>query len=189
HLANGRLDSAREGAWRLLVDRHVPPAEQRLSLLPDDLLDEGDARLLLLGLDREEDHSDAVAPGGGESDPLRRALAAEERVGHLDEDAGTVAGQGVATAGATMGQVLEDGERLLDDVVRVLALDVHHQAAAARVAFGARIEEWLPHATLSLPAGGLRSGASAWRVPRGPARGRAVRAARARCAAGRTAQD
>ena len=46
----------------------------------------------------------------------RLALAAQERVGHLHEDAGAVAGERIAAAGAAVRQVAEDREALLDDV-------------------------------------------------------------------------
>src|SRR5207248_3446011 len=103
-------------AGRPVVDRHVAPSEQDLAFLGNDALEERDAGLLVLGLRREEDHADAIAAGRGKADPPRSALATEEGIGNLDQDAGSVTGQRVAAAGAAMGEVLQHGERLLDDV-------------------------------------------------------------------------
>ncbi len=178
---------ARERAGRLVVDRHAPPAEEHLAFLGDHLLEQRDARLRLLRLLGEEDHADAVGAGRRERDALGGALAAQKRIRHLDEDAGPVPGERVAAARAAMGQVLEDGEPLLDDVVRALALHVDHEADAARVALGPRIEEpaglGIVHARLSPRAhGARRSAARACRAARAQARRDGGRAARARCA-------
>src|SRR5262249_46959002 len=132
---------------------------------------ERDAGLLVVALGREEHHADAVAAGCWKADPLGGALAPEERVGNLDQDAGAVAGERIAAAGAAMGEVLQHGERLLDDVVGALALDVHHEADAAGVAFGPRVQKSLRHATLSLPAPrALRFAACAARGAASPCR-------------------
>ena len=51
----------------------------------------------------------------------------------LDGDAGAVAGFRIAAAGAAVRQVEEDLNPLQDDVVRLLAFDVHHEADTAGV--------------------------------------------------------
>src|SRR5262249_53000665 len=126
---------------RLLVDGHAPPAEELLALLADDLLDDPLALVLLVHLVRQEDHADAVLAGRGEGDARRLRLATEERVGDLDEDAGAVAGQPVAAAGAAVLEVPEHREPFLDDVARCLALDVDDEADAAGVALGPGVVE------------------------------------------------
>jgi hypothetical protein len=45
-------------------------------------------------------------------------------VGDLNQDAGAIAGAGIAAAGAAVGQVDENLDAFDDDVVRLLALDV-----------------------------------------------------------------
>ena len=59
----------------------------------------------------------------------------------LNEDAGTVAGFSIATAGATMRQVYEDMDTFDDNVVRFLAFDVSDKPYAASIAFIARVIE------------------------------------------------
>ena len=76
------------------------------------------------------------APGAGSSMPVASHSRRRNVVGHLDEDAGAVTGQRIAAAGAAMREVAQDGEALLDDVVRALALDVRDEADAAGVALG-----------------------------------------------------
>ena len=73
--------------------------------------------------------------------PSRFALLLEELVRHLDQDAGAVAGQRIAAAGAAMHEVQEDLDALADDVVRRDALDVGDEADATRVVLELRIVE------------------------------------------------
>jgi hypothetical protein len=72
---------------------------------------------------------------------LRHLL--EERMRHLQQDAGAVAGVDLAAAGAAMVEVLQDLDALLDDGVRFLALDVHDEADAAGVMLELRVIEAL----------------------------------------------
>ena len=51
--------------------------------------------------------------------PSLRAFLLEELVRDLDQDAGAVAGQRVGADGAAVLEVLEDAERVLDDLVRL----------------------------------------------------------------------
>ena len=123
------------------VDRHVAPAEQHLALGLDralELLLAGQAGRVLLG---QEDHADAVLAGGRQLDALLGHLFAVQRVGQLDQDAGAVAHQLVGADGAAVVQVLQDLQRLADDVVALLALDVGDEADAAGVVLvGGRIQ-------------------------------------------------
>ena len=124
-----------------IVDRHVAPAEQRLALLGDDVLDD----LLHLGAQRRvlrhEDEADRVVAGlrQGEAEPLR--LLGEEGVRDLHQDAGAVAHQRVGADGAAMLEVLEDPQPVLDDPVRLLVLQVDDEADAAGVALVRRVVE------------------------------------------------
>ena len=119
---------------RRLSVGHVAPAEQRcpsssmmraISVL--------DAIAIALVM-RQEHEAGAVRAGGGQRE---RHDLAQERVGHLNQDAGAVTGVRLAAAGAAVLQVDEDLQRLRDDVVRALALDVDDEADAAGVVFGA----------------------------------------------------
>ena len=68
-----------------------------------------------------------------------RRLAAEEFVGHLDENARAVAGVRFRAAGPTMQQVDEHLQRVAHDRVRALPFDVRDEADAARVVFESRV--------------------------------------------------
>jgi hypothetical protein len=69
--------------------------------------------------------------------------AAEEEVGHLNENARAVTRVGLATAGPPVLQIDQDTQRLLDDVVRPLAFLVHDEADAAGVTFVPRVVQTL----------------------------------------------
>ena len=90
---------------------------------------------------RKEDESGAVVPGRGQVDAERCALAHEEGVRHLNEDARAVARIDLAAAGAAVEEVLEHLEGLGDDGVRSAALDVHHEADAAGIVLVVRAVE------------------------------------------------
>ena len=63
----------------------------------------------------------------------------QKGVGHLDENAGAVAGVILAAAGAAVAQIDEDRERIADDGVGFAALDVDHEADAAGVVLMLRV--------------------------------------------------
>ena len=116
------------------------------------------------------------SPGGGSVDALRRHLGAVELVGDLDQDAGAVAHQRVGADRAAVVEVLEDLQALLDDRVRLLALDVGDEADAAGVVLvGRRIEARRP-TPRPLPARGrpARFSISPTAVPRLCHRGRRI---------------
>ena len=124
-----------------VVDRHRAPAEELQALLADDAHPHAlavRAQTLVL---RHEEMADGIVAGLGQLDAERPALLAQELVRDLDEDAGAVAGDRVGADGTAVLEVLEDGERVLDQLVRFLALEVGDEADAARVVLAARIEE------------------------------------------------
>src|SRR5205085_7015922 len=67
-----------------------------------------------------------------------------ERIGELDEDAGTVAKQRVVSGRTAMGEVLQDLKTLSEDRVALLALDVRDESEAAGVVLVRRIVQSLP---------------------------------------------
>ena len=85
------------------------------------------------GIAREEDEPGAVLALGRQLEPEPRGLAAEEPIGHLDQDARAVARVRLAAARAAVQQVDEHLQRLLDDRVRPLAFDVDDEPHPARV--------------------------------------------------------
>ena len=83
------------------------------------------------------------SPGRRQREAELGALAREELVRNLNQDAGAVAGFRIAAAGAAMRQVDQDLNALDDDVVRFLTLDVGNEADAAGIVLVARIVETL----------------------------------------------
>ncbi len=131
-----------------LVDRHVAPADHELALLDgrvgEELLELGPARLVV----GQEADCDAVA---AERRQLLVEHSAEERVGHLDQDPGAVAGQAVGAGGAAVLEVRERGERALDRLVRRLGVEVRDEGDAARVVLVRRVVKTDAASHLSLP--------------------------------------
>ena len=85
---------------RAVVGRHVAPAEQPLTLFGDDRARTAPRRRRgRRRLARQEHQADAVLAGRRQR---RRRDLAQERVRHLDQDAGAVAGVDLAAAGAAM---------------------------------------------------------------------------------------
>ena len=88
-------------------------------------------------------HPAPYSPAGGSVDAEPARFLAKERVRHLDQDAGAVAGVDLAAARTAMQQVDEHLERLPDDGVRAHAFDVDDEADATGVVLVARIVEAL----------------------------------------------
>jgi hypothetical protein len=143
NLLEVRLHRRRRRAHQAIVGGQVPPAEERLPLLLDDLLHQRFDRGARRGVPRHEDRANAVFAFRRQrhAEPLR--FLAEKLVGNLDQDAGAVAGVDLAAARAAVQQVDEHLERLADDGVRAHALDVDDKADAAGVAFERRVIEAL----------------------------------------------
>ena len=85
--------------------------------------------------------ADAVLAGLRKLDVARLAFATEERIRQLNQDAGAVARQRIAAAGAAMHEVQKDIDSLFDDVVRRSAGDVGDEADATGVVLVARVVE------------------------------------------------
>ena len=133
HLPDHRLDAPGGLGEVAVVDRHVAPAEQHLALFLDralDLVFAGDARSRVA---RQEHHADAVLPGGRQPHAEARHFLAQEAIGNLDQQAGAVGELGIPADRTAVGEVSEDRQPLLDDAVRLLALDVRDEAYAAGV--------------------------------------------------------
>ncbi len=87
---------------------------------------------MLLG---QEDHAHAVFTGWRQGHALRRHFFAIQRVGQLDQYASAVAHQLVGANRASVVQVFQNLQRVLNDVVRLGALDMGDKAHATRVVF------------------------------------------------------
>jgi hypothetical protein len=139
HLAHERLAGARRLAEHGVAGRHRAPAEHVQPLGLDHLLEP----LLDLpadrGVARQEDDAAAVLPRARQRDAGLAAHLVVEGVRHLDQDAGAVARVDLRAAGAAVVEVLEHLDRLLDDAVRLVPLDVDHEPLAAGVVLVARV--------------------------------------------------
>ena len=102
-------------------------------------------------------------PGRGQRDARLAAHLLVERVRHLQQHAGAVAGVDLAAAGAAVVQVLQHLDRLLEHAVRLATLDVDDEPHAAGVVLVARVVETLPggraRAARAGPRGRRRSAA------------------------------
>ena len=78
-------------------------------------------------------------------DAVAFGFFAEERVGHLEEDAGTVAGVLVAAARAAVLEVPEELQTRFNDAVAFVAVDVRDEADAAGVALERGVVEAIGH--------------------------------------------
>jgi len=90
---------------------------------------------------RGKDHGDAVLERSGQLDALLGADLAQEAVGHLHEDAGTVAGVGLTAAGTAMVQVDEHRQRLTHDFVGFSPFHIDDEPDSAGIVFELRIVE------------------------------------------------
>ena len=129
-----RLGRLHRLAERRVVDRHVgAPAEDAQAFARRDLLEGLADELAPLGVARHEQRADAVFAGRRQRDAERLGLAGEELVRDLHQDAGAVAGARIGADRAAMLEVDQDGERVLDDLVRLAALDVGDESDAAGI--------------------------------------------------------
>ena len=83
------------------------------------------------------------APGFGNSKPSFGALAGEELVWDLDQNAGAVAGLGIASASAAMRQVEQHLNSLAYNVVTFVATDAGDKSDATGVMLLRRVVETL----------------------------------------------
>ena len=132
-LVDDRLDRARARSDGGVVGGHPPPAEDGLPLFSHHRLEHGAAAGGLARVAGQEDEAGPVVTGGGQGEAEPAALAREEGVRHLDEDARAVPGVDLAAAGAAVEEILEHLESLVHDGVGLSALHVHDEADTARV--------------------------------------------------------
>ena len=144
NLFDPRLGLARQPPDGAAVRRHFAPAQHAMAFLSYNPLDHAVYIRLVLGLLREKNHPDAVLAGGRQIEAQCLGLAGEELVRHLDQQPSAVARIGVTTASPPVGQVDEDFEALLDDLVRRTSLDVGDEADSAGVMLVPGVVQPLP---------------------------------------------
>ena len=143
HLAHPGLACEGGGAQHRVIHGHFAPAEDRETLLGGDFFKSLLRGLGLGFLGRGENHTRAVFSKLGKRDALLGTGAAEEFVGHLCEDAGSVAGVVLGTNRAAVVEIQQNGQRVADDRVRFSAMDINDEANAAGVMLKCRIVEAL----------------------------------------------
>src|SRR5262249_31953978 len=99
-----------------------------------------------IGIARHEQRAHRVFAGlrQAEAQPLR--LLGEELVWDLHQDAGAVAGARIGADRAAMLEIAQDGERILDQLVRLAAVDIGDESDPA----GILLERGIVHALRSL---------------------------------------
>ena len=97
------------------VGRHVAPADQRLPLGLDEMLDVSNCEIARCLVARQKAHGDGIAAGRRQRETLRARPIAQQRVRHLDQAAGAVADQRVGPDRAAMIEIDQDLQAALDD--------------------------------------------------------------------------
>ena len=82
--------------------------------------------------------------GRGQRDAELRCRLSKQAVGHLHEDAGTVAGLGVGAEGATMGEVLEGRQAEVDDRMARAAAKLGDKRDPTRIVLVGRVVQTRP---------------------------------------------
>ena len=120
------------------VDRDLAPAERLLAGLDHRLLEQPLLRLPQGRVAGEEAAGDRDAARVGQlraGDPELAGAGAQEAVRELDQDPGAVAGARVGAGGAAVLEVVERGQRQVDDVVARLPVEARDEGDAAGVVF------------------------------------------------------
>ena len=124
-----------------VVDRHHPPPEDGQALLL------GHRRQLAAGLGGgvgvlgEKSEPGGVPPRLGEGEAGVVGHVGQQAVRHLDQDARPVTGGHLCPRGPPVGQPLEHGQRLADQMVALSTLEVGHEADTAGVVLVRRVVE------------------------------------------------
>src|SRR5208283_3923926 len=115
---------------------------------------------------RQENEAAAVLAGLRQDDAQLPAGVLEERVRHLDQDARAVARVRLGAGRAPVVEVLQDLDRLPEDLVRLAALYVDDESHAAGVVLKPRVVKALLRGRAEGPgpggAGVFRSGGHRW---------------------------
>ena len=135
NLFHFRFDGQCSGADAIGIDGHFAIAKDFKAEFFGTAGEDVAAFFLEADIAGEEEHTDAVLAEGGQMDAEAYAFIEEELMGSLDHDAGTVTGVVLTAAGAAVFHVFEDRQRIGDDLVGFVALDICHEANATRIVF------------------------------------------------------
>jgi hypothetical protein len=96
-----------------------------------------------VAIDGQENHAHAVLARRGQVEAQGGALAGKELMRDLNQHACAVARHRIAARGAAVGQIDQDLDALLNEVVRARAPEAGDESDAAGVAFQSRVVEAL----------------------------------------------
>ena len=139
----GLQDSGHAGAGRLAqvvrVDRHLAPKEQRHAGLGAALLKHAAGILYALVVLRKEQHGHAIVALCRQNLAALLSLFTEKVMRNLEQDAGAVAGVLLESGAAAVLQVDQNGQRVVQNLVMALAVDIGKRADATCIVveFGA----------------------------------------------------
>ena len=122
-----------------VVGGHGAPADEGEPLALDHLGDFLFDLAAMGGVARQEEVAGAVVAGVGQGEAGLLGGVHAEGVRHLEEDAGAVAGVGLAAGGAAMVEIFEHLDALTQNGVGGAALQIGDEADAARVVLKPRI--------------------------------------------------
>src|SRR6266851_7060088 len=134
-----RLRSPRHSANRVSVHRSIPPTQGGQAFFADNSFQNAftvQPRLLLY---RQESHAHGIFAGLGQAEAECLALARKELVRNLDEQPRPVPSLGIAPAGAAVGQVDQDLNSLLNNLMALLSANTGDKPHAAGVVLVHRI--------------------------------------------------
>ncbi len=138
-LLDDRLTRAGGRAKPGVVSRHDAPAKDFVSVVLNGPLDQRPQSIPIVPAFRQKDEARSVLSRRREREPEGRGDLAQESIGRLNENAGAIARVGLASARAAVQQIEQNLQPLVDDAVRLAALDVDDEANAARVVLVGRV--------------------------------------------------
>jgi len=139
HLAYYGFDRLHALAQALVVHRHVAPAQQGLAFGFDLCFNDLFAGGAGFRIARQEQHADAVVSGSGQCDFILEECFAQEGVGDLDQDTGTIARQRIGPDRTAVREVFQDLQPLTDPIVTFLTFNMCDESDTACIMFMARI--------------------------------------------------
>jgi hypothetical protein len=122
-----------------IVRRDAPPSEKALPFVLDHLLESPFLRVPLVPVGREKHHADPVFARPRKIDANAFARTLEETVRDLHQNPGAVPRLRFTPAGSSMVEITQHLERLGDDLVGFLALDVDDEPDATRIVLVLRV--------------------------------------------------
>jgi len=145
-LANSWEGLERKAASDGQLDGHGSPTQDPMAEAGNRPIDGVHLGDKLIGIRREEAHTDGVGTGCREGEAEPGGDGTEVVVGDLQEDAGAIPGGGIRASRSAVGKVEQSAKGELHDIMGALAGDIDDAGEAA----GIVLERWIIEA---LPAG------------------------------------